>query len=110
MFLHRANDPRQRDGHLSRFPFDERTQIKHVIAQRAGTALPYVTLDRASVKIRKFRAFAEGRAWGAGTYTPSPPPGKFPLLFAVQETNDAFSKIVPPQGALDGPDYLRGIL
>ena len=67
-------------------------------------------LDRASAKIRKFRAFAQGHAWGAGTYTPSPPPGKFPLLFAVQETNDAFSKIVPPQGALDGPDYLRGIL
>ncbi|WP_395092589.1 hypothetical protein [Armatimonas sp.] len=68
------------------------------------------TLDRASAKIRKFRAFAEGHAWGAGTYTPSPPPGKFPLLFALQETNDAFSKIVPPQGALDGPDYLQGVL
>lgn len=67
-------------------------------------------LEQASTKIRKFRAFAEGRAWGAGTYTPSPPPGKFPLLFAIQETSDAFSKIVPPQGALDGPDYLRGVL
>ena len=68
------------------------------------------TLDRASATIRKFRAFAQGRAWGAGTYTPSPPPGKFPLLFAIQETSDAFSKIVPPQGALDGPDYLQSTL
>jgi hypothetical protein len=44
-----------------------------------------------------FRALAEGKAWGAGTYTPNPPPGKFPLNVAIVNTTDPAARIVPPE-------------
>jgi hypothetical protein len=56
-------------------------------------------------KIVSFKAFGKATAWGAGTYTPRPPEGKFPLLFAFQVTQDEASKVVPPQGNLWGNEY-----
>lgn len=67
-------------------------------------------VDTASEKVSRFRGFAESKAWGAGTYTPSPPPGRFILRFAILETSDPHSKIVPPQGLLAGDEYLKGKL
>lgn len=48
-------------------------------------------------KIVRFRAFAHGQAWGAGRFTEGAPPGCFPLLIAMIETNDEVAKIVPPE-------------
>ncbi|MDI9640908.1 hypothetical protein QPK87_18265 [Kamptonema cortianum] len=51
------------------------------------------------------KIYAEGMAWGAGRYTPKPPPGKFGIRFAiVQPASNA--TLVPPQGVLGG-DYLN---
>ncbi|HZH98967.1 MAG TPA: hypothetical protein VEX38_08345, partial [Fimbriimonadaceae bacterium] len=56
-------------------------------------------------KLSSFRAFARTAAWGAGTYTPRPPAGKFPVLFAFQVVNDEAARLVPPQGNLWGNEY-----
>lgn len=50
-------------------------------------------------------AYGESQAWGAGTYTPSPPAGKFPLLFGMKMVSDEASRVVPPQGLLWGSEY-----
>jgi hypothetical protein len=48
-------------------------------------------------QLGRFRMLAEGKAWGAGTYTPNPPPGKFPLSVAIVDTTDPAARIVPPE-------------
>ncbi|HVL39092.1 MAG TPA: hypothetical protein VM328_06845, partial [Fimbriimonadaceae bacterium] len=58
-------------------------------------------------RLRRFRGFFQGKAWGQGTYTPGAPAGKFPLVIAMVETADPLSRIVGPQGAIIGPEYLR---
>jgi hypothetical protein len=63
------------------------------------------TLDTRSGKIVRFRAYGEAQAWGRATYTPDPPPGRFPLKFAIVETKDAVSKIVAPQAVSIGEPY-----
>lgn len=55
-----------------------------------------------------FRAFATATAWGAGTYTPSPPEGKFPMVFAFVVADDEYSRAVAPQAAFYGREYLIG--
>jgi hypothetical protein len=52
-----------------------------------------------------FKAYGEATAWGAGTYTPNPPAGKFPMVFAIVQVNDATSKIVTPQAATWAGEY-----
>jgi hypothetical protein len=49
------------------------------------------------VRLYRFRALAEGKAWGAGTYTPNPPPGKFSLKVALVDTTNPAARIVPPE-------------
>lgn len=56
-------------------------------------------------RVVRFRGFASGTAWGAGTYTPDPPTGKFNLAIAMVETEDEVAKAVPPQGILWGREY-----
>lgn len=62
--------------------------------------------DIASGKVSSFKAYGEAQAWGAGTYTPDPPPGRFPIKFAFLTVSDAVSKAVPPQGIISG-EYER---
>lgn len=53
------------------------------------------------------KGFAETTAWGAGTYTPNPPAGKFPLKFAFVMAPKA-ADTVAPQAAMFGREYLIG--
>jgi hypothetical protein len=62
-----------------------------------GTIEGEFTADKESATITHFRAYSEGEAWGRSTYTQHAPPGRFPLVIAMVETNDAVSRIVPPQ-------------
>lgn len=53
-----------------------------------------------------FRAFASATAWGASTYAPNPPKGKFPMVFAFVVADDKYSRVVAPQAAFHGAEYL----
>lgn len=57
-------------------------------------------------KLSTFKGYAEGTAWGSGTYTPGAPEGKFPIKFAflvAPKTPDT----VAPQAAMIGREYLK---
>ncbi len=56
-------------------------------------------------KITQFEGFAEATAWGAGTYTPNPPAGKFPIKFAFVLAPKS-PTTVAPQAAMFGAEYL----
>lgn len=62
-----------------------------------GTLAGYFHMDLPQKRLQRFRAFADGKAWGAGTYTPNPPPGKFRLVVALLDTTDPIARIVPPE-------------
>lgn len=60
----------------------------------------------ASKKIANFRAFGNAKTWGESRFTPGAPKGTFGLITAMIDTNDAVSKVVPPQSLWDdGEDY-----
>lgn len=52
-----------------------------------------------------FRAIVKATAWGASTYAPNPPEGRFPLVFALIPVSDEMSKTVAPQAAFFGQEY-----
>lgn len=54
------------------------------------------------------KGYGEATAWGAGTYTPNPPAGKFKVVFAFTTVNDEVSKVVAPQAAFYGNEYWTG--
>ena len=54
-------------------------------------------VDAAAQQVTRFRAFADGKAWGAGTYTPNQPPGRYRLVTAFHEATDPIARIVPPE-------------
>lgn len=54
---------------------------------------------------RGLRALAKAKAWGASTYAPNPPEGRFPMVFAFLPVSDAMSKAVAPQAAFFGREY-----
>lgn len=56
-------------------------------------------------RIVRFRGFASGQAWGAGTWTPGAPDGKFGLVIAMVDADDGIAKVVPPQGINWGREY-----
>lgn len=56
-------------------------------------------------RLTRFRAFAQGQAWGSGRFTEGAPKGRFPLVIAMVETNDEISKAVPPEAMWDWTDY-----
>jgi hypothetical protein len=58
-----------------------------------------------SAMISRFRAFARMQAWGQSRFTPSPPPGRFPLVIVMIEANDSVSSVVPPQAMSEWSDY-----
>jgi len=58
-------------------------------------------VDSTAQRIEKFRAYAEALAWGGGNpgHTEMPPKGKFKLVFAFVEANDAAGRSIPPAAA-----------
>jgi hypothetical protein len=63
-----------------------------------------VCIDRASRRVRRFRAYSEGQAWGASTYTSGAPEGRFPIVIAMIEADDEISRLTPPQALGCGND------
>jgi hypothetical protein len=66
-----------------------------------------LTLDPKEDRIVGFKAYAQTKAWGAGTYTPNPPPGKFGLVFAIVTATAPYAKDTPPAAALYGDREYR---
>jgi len=62
-----------------------------------GTLEGELDMDVGARRILRFRAYADGKAWGAGTYTPNEPPGKYHLVQAFVEARDPIARIVPPE-------------
>jgi hypothetical protein len=56
-------------------------------------------------RIQSFKGYAEGLAWGRGTYTPSPPAGRFPIKFAFVAAPKS-ADTVAPQAAMFGREYV----
>ncbi|KAF0246031.1 MAG: hypothetical protein FD180_1095 [Planctomycetota bacterium] len=59
-----------------------------------GTIEGEFEVDVKTAKIVRWRAFASGHAWGQ-TDT-SPPKGKYPMVWAMVEADDATARAVPP--------------
>ncbi len=72
-----------------------------------GTLEGRVVVDRNESKVSECRIYSAAKAWGRSTYTPNPPAGKFPMVFAIVETNDEISKVVPPQAIFHGSEYFN---
>ena len=66
----------------------------------AGRISGEIDLDTSAGKVRRFRAFSDGKAFGEGTFTPYPPPGRFHLLVGMVEAaeDDRIAHTVPPEG------------
>jgi hypothetical protein len=62
-----------------------------------GTLEGKCVVDSAQKKLVRFRSYASGQAWGPGTYTPNPPPGKFRLAIGFMDTTAPIARIVPPE-------------
>jgi len=56
-------------------------------------------------RVLRFRAYAEGQAWGANSNTWHQPPGRFPLVIAIIEADDRVSRVLGPVWAGYGADY-----
>jgi len=64
-----------------------------------------ITIDLQARKLRTFRAFAAGTAWGEGHFTPNPPAGHFRLIVGMLEAvpGDEAARVVPPEGVATKP-------
>lgn len=62
-----------------------------------GALTGEIDLNRATKTVTRFRAYADGKAQGAGTYTPNEPPGTYRLVIGFKEADNAFARIVPPE-------------
>jgi len=71
-----------------------------------GTIRGEFSVDTETRKVTRFRAYSEGKAWGCSEYTPEEPEGRFPLIIAMVETDDAIARAVPPQAVWMGREYL----
>jgi len=63
----------------------------------AGDVKGRIEIDNAASSVKQFRAYADGLAWGDGTYTPNAPKGRYHLKIAMVEATDAASRVVPPE-------------
>lgn len=74
----------------------------------SGRITGEITLDATPGRPRllRFRAFSEGSAYGEGTYTPYPPPGRFRLLIGMVEASpkDHAARAVPPEAVATARD------
>lgn len=72
-----------------------------------GTISGEAAFDKARERLTTFRAHAKATAWGAGTWTPDPPAGRFPMEFAFVLRDDDSRALVAPQAAACGEEYRR---
>ena len=63
----------------------------------AGKLEGTITLDPRTGQWTRVRLLAEGKAFGAGTYTPNQPPGSYRLLVGFLNTSLPEARIVPPE-------------
>ena len=72
-----------------------------------GTLEGEVILD-AQKELVDLKFYVDGTHWGRGAHNPDPPPGKFPLKFAIVLADDRLATKVSP-GAVNPwvDDYLR---
>jgi hypothetical protein len=57
-------------------------------------------IDRTRRVFKDAKIHASATGWGASTFTPDEPPGRFPIQFAMVVASDEVSKQVAPQGVL----------
>lgn len=65
-------------------------------------------IDPQAGKISRLRAFGQASAWGASTFTPGAPAGRFHMVIAMVDADDAITKVVPPQAMYS--DWQEGYL
>ena len=71
-----------------------------------GTMEGEFTVDMAASKITRWRAYAKTQAWGAGRFTyRGVPKNKFPLIFAMTETDEQVAKDIPPSAVSRRSNY-----
>lgn len=56
-----------------------------------------IGLDPRTAMLTRFRAYAAGKAFGDGTYTPNAPKGRYNLVVAMVEAHDNIARTVPPE-------------
>jgi len=66
-----------------------------------GTIEGILELDKAKGTFSGGKLYASATGWGASTFTPDEPPGKFPVKFAMVVATDAVSRQVAPQGIMN---------
>lgn len=77
-----------------------------------GTITGEFTIDSATERVTRFRAFALGTAWGGGSqdHTVLPPSGRFRIEHAFVDADDEVARSIPPH-VLTGVDshYVTGM-
>jgi hypothetical protein len=73
-----------------------------------GTLEGVLEIDKAKAAFIGAKLYASATGWGASTFTPDEPPGKFPVKFAMVVATDEVSRQVAPQGVMNSgrDDYL----
>lgn len=86
-------------GSVRRVAFSGLFSMKTASDKRAyyGPLTGEIDLDARTRTVPRFRAYAEGKARGAGTYTPNQPPGLYALNIGFVEASSPFARIVPPE-------------
>lgn len=91
-----------------RFALTGRFAMKHGDRGIEGAFESEITFDPKEDRVKAFKGFAKTLAWGAGTYTPKPPAGRFPILYAIVPATADYAKLTPPAAALYGDwDYRK---
>ena len=75
------------------FPGDENYRGKLGVE---GRLVGEFDIDVDAAKVVRFRAWAEGEAWGANSNTWGQLPGRFPLVIAIVEADDLLTRTLPP--------------
>ena len=65
-----------------------------------GTLEGVLEIDKAKGTFTGAKLYASATGWGASTFTPDEPPGRFPVKFAMVVASDAVSREVAPQGVM----------
>lgn len=66
-----------------------------------GTLEGVLEIDKGKGTFSGAKIYASATCWGASTFTPDEPTGKFPVLFAMVVATDAVSRQVAPQGVMN---------
>ncbi|MCO5297405.1 MAG: hypothetical protein M9921_11155 [Fimbriimonadaceae bacterium] len=101
-----------REGSVLRFGLEGEFAQQNAAGNRgqSGTLAAEFAIDTAARRIVRFRGYSEGIAWGSaiGTKcTELAPPGKYPLIIALVETDDPVAQLVPPQAASLAGEYRK---